>query len=309
MKAGKALLMLMVGVAQAMFQPETICDITQKTTCYGTLGQTMYMQLSKNIKGMAVTLYHNNVKILIFRSRKNKTTLHGSCQVLEKEERCQFIHENGTLSIRSVLRNDSGPYRVELHNEHDGKRMGGHEAQLTIEAPVGTPVLTHLCDDPYRTVNCSSSGDSVQYSWSLDGKTLEDIRKTLQLTGNVTGKLTCTIKNNVSSRNATVLLEPCHDTQTVTVTDSSNRTEPVTSSPPFSISDVIIEGEMHWIYYVIIAVSAMLLISLTVTIYLCRKRRTTQTAGQSRDGVQIWTSELMPQRTITPNKMIQQTDG
>ncbi|XP_076143597.1 T-cell surface antigen CD2-like [Alosa pseudoharengus] len=287
MKAGNALLMLMVGVAQAMFQPEAICDITQQTTCYGTLGQTMFLQLSKNIKGMDVNLHHNSKKILILRKKPMPTFLKSGL-----EERCQFNPENGTLRIRPVLRDDSGLYTVKIFDEN-GKNRGEHTAQLTIEAPVGTPLLNHLCDDQNRTVNCSSSGDSVQYSWSLDGSTMWDARRstdrqTLQLFGNMTGKLTCSVKNSVSSGNATVLLESCHDAQTVTVTDSSDRTVFVTTRLPSSIGDVIIEeeGGMHWIYYVIIAVSAMLLISLTVTIYLCRKRRTTQTAEQG------WSADL-----------------
>ena len=64
-----------------------------------------------------------------------------------------------------------------------------------------------------RRVRCSSNGDSPQYSWSLDGRPLSEAvadlsadNQTLLLSRNVTGELTCSVSNHVSSTNTSVLL-------------------------------------------------------------------------------------------------------
>lgn len=78
-------------------------------------------------------------------------------------------------------------------------------------------MLTDLCEDEFRTVNCSSSGDSPHYSWFLDGRPLREAeavssadKKTLKLRGNITGELKCNVRNNVSSENSTKLLKSCY---------------------------------------------------------------------------------------------------
>lgn len=65
-----------------------------------------------------------------------------------------------------------------------------------------------------RRVRCSSSGDSPQYSWFLDGRGLSKTdadfmpdNQTLLLT--VTGELTCSVRNHVSNAHTSVLLVEC----------------------------------------------------------------------------------------------------
>ena len=64
-----------------------------------------------------------------------------------------------------------------------------------------------------KRVRCSSNGDSPQYSWSLDGRPLSEAdadlsadNQTLLFSGNVTGELTCSVSNRVSSTNISALL-------------------------------------------------------------------------------------------------------
>ena len=64
-----------------------------------------------------------------------------------------------------------------------------------------------------KRVRCSSNGDSPQYSWYLDGRPLSGAvadlsadNQTLLLSRNVTGELTCSISNHVSSSNTSALL-------------------------------------------------------------------------------------------------------
>ena len=75
------------------------------------------------------------------------------------------------------------------------------------------PVLTQHCSDWIRAVNCSSNGDSPQYSWSLDGRPLSEAdadlsadNQTLLLSRNVTGELACSVLNHVSSTHTSALL-------------------------------------------------------------------------------------------------------
>ena len=81
-------------------------------------------------------------------------------------------------------------------------------------APVSDVDLSISCSaNGERRVRCSSNGDSPQYSWSLDGRPLSEAdadlsadNQTLLLSGNVTGELTCSVSNHISSTNTSVLL-------------------------------------------------------------------------------------------------------
>ncbi|XP_031424793.1 carcinoembryonic antigen-related cell adhesion molecule 2-like isoform X2 [Clupea harengus] len=271
-----------------MFQVETICSVRRETPCYRTLGHTVHLQLTTSTSGYALNLDHNDQRI--FRFRKSQVTFLKD----SVKDRWQFSPENGTLRIGPAERNDSGLYKAESFDQSTGKSIGGSTVQLTIEAPVDKPVLTQHCSDWIRAVNCSSNGDSPQYIWSLNGRPLSeadaDLRadnQTLRLSRNVTGELTCSVSNHVSSNKNSVLLHPCHDTQTVATT---HRTDSVTNTttPSRSVADVIIvDVEEHWwIYYVIIPVSLGLLISLAVTICVCRKKKTHRTVN----GTNMWSS-------------------
>ena len=81
-------------------------------------------------------------------------------------------------------------------------------------APVSDVDLSISClaNGEWR-LRCSSNGDSPQYSWYLDGRPLSEAdadlsadNQTLLLSRNVTGELTCSVSNRVSSTNISALL-------------------------------------------------------------------------------------------------------
>lgn len=103
------------------YQMETVCDMAVETSCYGTLGQTVYLQMSKN-SGLEIHLSERTAGIFRFRKSKASTT----------RERWHFIPENGTMRISRAQKNDSGFYKAEIYSE-TGKMMFEYKTRLTIE--------------------------------------------------------------------------------------------------------------------------------------------------------------------------------
>ena len=85
-------------------------------------------------------------------------------------------------------------------------------------APVSDVDLSISClANGEKRVRCSSNGDSPQYSWYLDGRPLSEANadfsadnQTLLLSGNVTGELTCSVSNHISSTHTSAsLMDAC----------------------------------------------------------------------------------------------------
>ncbi|KAM9436943.1 uncharacterized protein ACWYII_015041 [Salvelinus alpinus] len=83
---------------------------------------------------------------------------------------------------------------------------------LEIQAPVSEPVLSHLGLPHGETVvTCSSEGDGLQYSWTLNGQNMTRSvaydhyqNSVIILKNDVTGTLTCMVQNKVSSSSSTI---------------------------------------------------------------------------------------------------------
>ncbi|XP_071267279.1 uncharacterized protein [Salvelinus alpinus] len=87
-------------------------------------------------------------------------------------------------------------------------------------APVSSPQLSSEClSHGEMRVSCSSEGDGTQYSWTLDGQTLRDTEtspgeetNTITLKKGLSGNLTCTIRNYISSDTVSRRILPCPGT-------------------------------------------------------------------------------------------------
>ncbi|XP_073778574.1 uncharacterized protein isoform X4 [Danio rerio] len=148
----------------------------------------------------------------------------------------------GTVMINSVKREDSGNYRLELFNP-DGTETSQY-LQVNVEAPVGSVQVSIICSsNQMRSVSCSSEGDQLLYSWTLNGDTLMDGNSNIQLQEETKGEITCTVKNHVSQENTTVSIEDCPGLTTEAVTSSltstvtSSLTSTVTSSLLSTVSN------------------------------------------------------------------------
>ncbi|XP_039872444.1 uncharacterized protein LOC120724348 isoform X2 [Simochromis diagramma] len=191
-------LLLMFGVAHGV---ETYCDGRRDgAQCYGALGGTVDIQLMDNTSEInRYQLLKSSLKILDV--RKN-TVISNTIR-----ERAHFP-SNGTFRINKLNRTDSGNYSLQTFDS-DGKSSDERILQLFIEAPVSSVLLDPEClSQGEMRVSCSSEGgDSPQYSWTLDGRTLTDAElfsgnnesNIITLKQHVSGRLVCSVRNNVSN--------------------------------------------------------------------------------------------------------------
>ncbi|CAI5652002.1 unnamed protein product [Oreochromis niloticus] len=180
---------------------ETHCDGRQDgAQCYGPLGGTVDIQLIDSTSEMPrYQLSKNTLKILDVRKNKGISNTIG--------ERYTLFLSNGTFRVNNLSRNDSSKYSLQTFNS-DGKSSGERTLQLFIQAPVSSVLLVSEClSQGERRVSCSSEGgDSPQYSWTLDGRTLTDAEllsgnnetNIITLKQHVSGRLVCSVRNNVS---------------------------------------------------------------------------------------------------------------
>ncbi|XP_025767836.1 hepatocyte cell adhesion molecule-like isoform X3 [Oreochromis niloticus] len=199
MEAVVGLLLMMCGVSHGV---ETYCDGRQDgAQCYGALGGTVNIQLMDSTSEIPrYQLSKNSLKILDVKKKNVITKI--------KEQRCLIFPGNGTFRLSNLKRNDSGSYTLQTFNS-DGRTSGEWTLQLFIQAPVSSVLLVSEClSQGERRVSCSSEGgDSPQYSWTLDGRTLTDAEllsvnnetNIITLKQHVSGCLVCSVRNNVSN--------------------------------------------------------------------------------------------------------------
>ncbi|KAG5270234.1 hypothetical protein AALO_G00190260 [Alosa alosa] len=145
-------------------------------------------------------------------------------------------------------------------------------------APVSGVDLSISCSaNGERSLRCSSNGDSPQYSWSLDGRPLGEAdadlssdNQPLLLRGNVTGQLTCSVRNHVSSKHTTRLMELCYGASTTVSVTPANHTLP-SAHTERPVSVIYVSSFLVFIL-VCLCVAAWMF-------YIWRKRRNTHTPG------------------------------
>ncbi|CAB1325234.1 unnamed protein product [Coregonus sp. 'balchen'] len=212
MEAVLGLLVISAGVSHGL---ETSCDAREDgSQCYGALGGTVYLQLITNATGnVDLTFWKgtNVTKKEIVKIKNDKLVIRNSTI----KDRVHFFRNNGTFRLNNTTRNDSGKYLLEIF--HDGKPISTSGLQLFIEAPVSSPQLSSDClSHGEMRVSCSSGGDGPQYSWTLDGQTLRDTEaspgdetNTITLKKGLSGNLTCTVRNNISSVAVSNIISHC----------------------------------------------------------------------------------------------------
>ncbi|XP_041916872.1 uncharacterized protein LOC121681287 isoform X2 [Alosa sapidissima] len=194
---------------------DSMCDAIHDAACYGALGGPVYLQLMRDTRGHYLNLLYGHAAVFTF--RRSKPMFYKEFNTPSVLQRWQFVPDNGTMIINPAERRDAGTYRVQITEEATGKTVREHTVQLTIEAPLSDVDLSISCSaNGERSVRCSSNGDSPQFSWSLNGRPLGEAdadvssdNQTLLLRGDVTGQLTCSVRNHVSSTHTTPLLFGC----------------------------------------------------------------------------------------------------
>ncbi|XP_039871569.1 hemicentin-2-like [Simochromis diagramma] len=198
MEAVLGLMVILLGVSHGV---ETHCDGRQDgAQCYGALGGTVDIQLMDSTS--EIPRYHllkNSLKILFVRNNKviYNTIAHRSLVFLS----------NGTFRINNLSITDSGDYTLKSFDS-DGTTSSVRTLQLFIQAPVSSVLLVSEClSQGEMRVSClSEGGDSPQYSWALDGRTLTDAKllsrkiknNIIILKQHISGRLVCSVRNNIS---------------------------------------------------------------------------------------------------------------
>ncbi|XP_035628732.1 hepatocyte cell adhesion molecule-like [Oncorhynchus keta] len=206
-------IVLVVAAAAAQVNAMA-CNLSHKNgnhQCYGALGESLSLQLAADSSNEEIQLKKGFTRILHFKTGEDwKSKLHQ-----DYVNRSEFFY-NGTFRLDRVIEEDSGDYQLEIHNS-EGTLLRKVNMLLEIQAPVSEPVLSHLClPDGETVVTCSSEGDGLQYSWTLNGQNLTRSvaydhyqNSVIILKSDVTESLTCMVQNKVSSSNSTIHLLAC----------------------------------------------------------------------------------------------------
>ncbi|XP_071267304.1 uncharacterized protein [Salvelinus alpinus] len=223
MEAVLGMLVISAGVSHGL---ETSCDARENgSQCYGALGGTVYLQLvtdATRYDQLSFLKGSTGAKTEILKTKKDKWVIR------DTPIRVHFFINNGTFRLNNTRSTDSGEYLIETFNSV-GLASGTRGLQLFIEAPVSSPQLSSEClSHGEMRVFCSSEGDGPQYSWTLDGQTLRDTEtspgeetNTITLKKGLSGNLTCTIRNYISSDTVSRRILPCPGLIYVTCTLSN----------------------------------------------------------------------------------------
>ncbi|XP_016118218.1 uncharacterized protein, partial [Sinocyclocheilus grahami] len=128
------------------------------------------------------------------------------CDLYNNRPEVTFI--NGTVIIKRVIRADSGNYTLTLHHS-DGTETSRGDLQVIVEAAIGSVEVSIICSSNQRSVFCSSEGDQLLYSWTLNGDPLMDGKSSIDLDEGTDGNISCSVKNHVSHTQKTIRLQPC----------------------------------------------------------------------------------------------------
>ncbi|XP_022607274.1 uncharacterized protein LOC111226420 isoform X1 [Seriola dumerili] len=200
MKAVVGLLLMLLGVSHVP-GVEIHCDGRQDgAQCYGALGGTVVLRLIASASEITKYQWKFNTTIIL-KGRNNE--IYSNLIA----DRSFFTPSNGTFRINNLSRTDGGEYTLETFDS-SGHGSKPQTLQLFIQAPVSSVRLVTEClSQGEMRASCSSEGgDSPQYSWTLGGRTLTHTEllsgnhetNNITLKQHVSGRLVCSVKNNVS---------------------------------------------------------------------------------------------------------------
>ncbi|XP_069387617.1 HEPACAM family member 2-like isoform X1 [Paralichthys olivaceus] len=208
MEAVVALLVMLLGVSHGV---EIICDVQQEggAQCYGALGGTVILKM-KDRSPARFEIRKNHRAI--FRWANNNVSLNTI------ENRSLFTPSAGTFRINNLIKSDSDEYKLKI-SDSGGMTLLDQTLRLSIQAPVSSVQLVSKClSQGEMRVSCvSEGGDSLQYRWTLNGRTLTEDKllsgthetDNITLKQDVSGSLGCSVKNHVSDRETVEIISTC----------------------------------------------------------------------------------------------------
>ncbi|XP_025222015.1 carcinoembryonic antigen-related cell adhesion molecule 1 isoform X5 [Theropithecus gelada] len=131
-------------------------------------------------------------------------------QSLPVSSRLQLSNGNKTLTLLSVLRNDTGPYECEIQNPVSANRSDPVTLNVTYgpDTPTISPSDTYYRPGANLSLSCSAaSNPPAQYSWLINGTFQQSTQELFipNITVNNSGSYTCHASNSVTGRNRTTV--------------------------------------------------------------------------------------------------------
>ncbi|KAA0709842.1 hypothetical protein E1301_Tti023461 [Triplophysa tibetana] len=87
-------------------------------------------------------------------------------------------------------------------------------------SPIGSVKVSVNCSSGERRVFCSSDGDELIFSWTLNGLPQTEGNEIFVLDDKTSGNISCGVKNHVSRGEKSITLNYCTESTTVSVTSS-----------------------------------------------------------------------------------------
>ncbi|XP_016113360.1 uncharacterized protein [Sinocyclocheilus grahami] len=188
--------------------PDRFCRFDQPDPCYTALRDKLNLMM---------VLDTSEYDLKIVKRINNNTADDPVCRVKNGRMRmreCDLYNRtevtiiNGTLIINRVISADSGNYRLTLESS-DGTETS-RDLQVIVEAPIGSVEVSIICSSSgVMRVSCSSEGDQLLYSWTLNGGPLMDGNSSIDLDEGTDGDISCSVKNHVSHAQKTTRVQPC----------------------------------------------------------------------------------------------------
>ncbi|XP_042626396.1 uncharacterized protein LOC109110157 isoform X3 [Cyprinus carpio] len=200
-------LMLLLQTAACL---EWNCSFDQSDPCYAALGDKLNLLMVDASKyDLQIKKRINNTADGPICRVKNDSMKMSQCDLYNNRPEVNVI--NGTVIINRVIRADSGNYRLTTLSLNGTETS--RDLQVIVEAPIGSVEVSVICSSNQRSVSCSSDGDHIMYSWTLNGEILEqgpmNGNTTIQLNEGTDGDISCSVKNHVSHAQKTIRLKPC----------------------------------------------------------------------------------------------------
>ncbi|XP_073676073.1 uncharacterized protein [Garra rufa] len=199
-------LMLLLQTADCL---DRFCRVNQSDPCYAALGHKL---------NVLMVLDTREYELKIQKRISNNKTTDPVCRVKNgRMKECDLYRTrlevtviNWTLIINHVIRADSGNYTVTLVQYLYGS-VKSRDLQVNVEAPIGSVEVSIICSSSgVMRVSCSSDGDQLLYSWTLNGHPLMDGNSSIDLNEGTDGNITCSVKNHVSHGQTTIKVKPCY---------------------------------------------------------------------------------------------------
>ncbi|XP_026225599.1 uncharacterized protein LOC113168805 isoform X2 [Anabas testudineus] len=197
--------------------------------CFSEVGKLLLFHLT-NRTNTEMNLKKDN-GLQIFKYNHQRVTLNDEYVEPQSKDQSETF-TSGTLNLGKAKKRHSGNYTLEEFKSN-GVLLKKVTVHLEIQAPVSQPAVSQVCLSPEEMkVSCSSEGDRVEFSLSLDSQllmcltpvnctvntpspaeqdksSLSDV--TVYLNGQRTGNLKCKVWNKVSRHETVIHLTDCKD--------------------------------------------------------------------------------------------------